>query len=32
MYDAFLYVIANEGVDKTAAYPFIGKVSNFLYL
>ncbi len=27
MYDAFLYVIANDGVSKESAYPFFGKVS-----
>ena len=26
MYDAFLYVIANDGVAKESAYPFQGKV------
>ena len=26
MYDAFLYVIANDGVAKDSAYPFLGKV------
>ncbi len=27
MYDAFLYVVANDGVAKESAYPFLGKVS-----
>jgi len=27
MYDAFLYVISNEGVDKESSYAFRGKVS-----
>ena len=27
MYDAFLYVISNEGVDKESSYSFRGKVS-----
>ncbi len=26
MYDAFSYVIANDGVDKSGSYPFQGKV------
>ena len=26
MYDTYLYVIANEGVDTQASYPFLGKV------
>ena len=26
MYDAFLYVISNEGVDKQSSYAFRGKV------
>nr|CAI46305.1 silicatein alpha [Suberites domuncula] len=31
MYDAFLYVIANEGVDQDSAYPFVGKQSSCNY-
>ena len=27
MYDAFLYVVANDGVDTSSAYAFQGKVS-----
>ena len=27
MYDAFLYVVANDGVDTSSAYSFQGKVS-----
>ncbi|XP_064383113.1 procathepsin L-like [Halichondria panicea] len=31
MYDAFLYVIANDGVSKESAYPFFGKQSYCNY-
>ena len=30
MYVAFLYVVANEGVDDGGSYPFRGKV-KFMY-
>ena len=26
MYDAFLYIVANEGIDTSASYPYSGKV------
>ncbi len=32
MYDAFLYVVANDGVAKESAYPFLGKVSHRIHL
>ena len=27
MYDAFLYIVANDGVDTSSAYPYQGQVS-----
>ena len=27
MYDAFLYVVANDGVDTASAYPYRGQVT-----
>ena len=26
MYDAFLYIVANEGIDTSASYPYSAKV------
>lgn len=26
MYDAFLYIVANDGIDTASSYPFKGKV------
>ena len=26
MYDAFLYIVANDGVDTSSAYPYQGQV------
>ena len=26
MYDAFLYIVANDGIDTSSAYPYKGKV------
>ena len=28
MYDSFLYIVANEGIDTSASYPFKGKVAT----
>ena len=27
MYDAFLYIVANDGVDTSSSYPYQGQVS-----
>ena len=29
MYDAFLYVVANDGLDTSSAYPYRGQVRLF---
>ena len=26
MYDAFLYIVANDGIDTASSYPYGGKV------
>ena len=26
MYDAFLYIVANDGIDTSSSYPYKGKV------
>ena len=28
MYDAFLYIVANDGVDTASYYPYQGQVSG----
>ena len=28
MYDAFLYIVANEGIDTSSSYPYKGKVAT----
>ena len=30
MYDAFLYIVANDGVDTADSYPYQGQVSGYL--
>ena len=30
MYNAYQYIIANDGVTTASSYPFVGKVINFL--
>ena len=28
MYDAFLYIVANDGIDTSSSYPYKGKVGS----
>ena len=28
MYDSFLYIVANEGIDTSSSYPYKGKVAT----
>ena len=30
MYDAFLYIVANDGIDSSSAYPYRGQVRDVL--
>ena len=31
MYDAFLYMVANDGIDTTDSYPYKAKVTIIMY-